>query len=543
MSTVTRPCIEMSQESFSLEVMEQEVMEFLSDLSAEGLEEACNKIDLQVPPSKKGKKVLLLKLVYKHLLPLEELDDGGYETYAILHKFLKDVLGEDRRDNDVRQDSRTDEETVVESSFVHPNDTLDPNQLSHVHPQDPLPNVQLSNMMSNTRRSNMMPNNNMSTRPRGAAQVSKLPTLKITGVIGGKKEGSISYTNLKFQIKNAEQLDYPEQSICGAVIKAIDPGNELRAYFETKPELKLKEMLDFLQPVFSEQQDSSAYFSELCNSAQKGGQNCMNFVVGLLSLKQKILDLSEAEGNPFDRNLMAKQFQKTLFSGIKNTNIRAEVRENCKSWRNSRLGRNVDDSELVRIVAEAMANETERANKFALKKDVSQVGASTAGEDEPTPAKKPNKNKENLLPAQFDQQKQDMQALRAEFNELKASNVELKSLLTANVNFLAAQNNPPRSSATPSAPPYNPNAPPQNPGAQPYNPGAPPYNPGAPPYNAGTPPFNAGAPPRNNNWRVRKCSNCIQNNVPRCTHCWTCCDPDHKNPECPRRQQQRQGNE
>ena len=58
-------------------------------------------------------------------------------------------------------------------------------------------------------------------------------TLKISGVIGGESN-NITFDNLNFQIKNAMALGYTEQSICGAVMKAICPSNGVRVYFETE---------------------------------------------------------------------------------------------------------------------------------------------------------------------------------------------------------------------------------------------------------------------------------------------------------------------
>ena len=56
-----------------------------------------------------------------------------------------------------------------------------------------------------------------------------------------------------------------------------------------------------------------------------------------------------------------------MLSGFKNTNIRAEVRENCKP------SISLSDEDLLKLIADAVANEAERVEKFAIKKDVNIV--------------------------------------------------------------------------------------------------------------------------------------------------------------------------
>ena len=59
------------------DVVESEVMMFLSELDAEGLEEVCSKISVLCPNPAKGKKNALLKLLFKHLLDIESTEDQG----------------------------------------------------------------------------------------------------------------------------------------------------------------------------------------------------------------------------------------------------------------------------------------------------------------------------------------------------------------------------------------------------------------------------------------------------------------------------------
>ena len=113
--------------------------------------------------------------------------------------------------------------------------------------------------------------------------LNAIQTLKINGTIG-TKTGCMSYTDLYFQINNAQKQGYTDEQITGAVIKAMSTNNNLRTYFESVPDVKLDEMLEILRPYF-EQKNSATLFGDLCNAAQASEQNCMDFVVGLLGLK------------------------------------------------------------------------------------------------------------------------------------------------------------------------------------------------------------------------------------------------------------------
>ena len=129
-------------------------------------------------------------------------------------------------------------------------------------------------------------------------------------------------------------------------------------------------MLDILRPYLVQSKDCASYYAELCSLKQKPpDKTAMDFIVRLLGLKNQILKLSEEEGTPFDKNLLHKQFFKTMFSGLKNMNIRAEVRESCKAV----SGEDIPDNELMKIVAEAMGNESLRAGNFTQSKEVNMM--------------------------------------------------------------------------------------------------------------------------------------------------------------------------
>ena len=188
--------------------------------------------------------------------------------------------------------------------------------------------------------------------------VEKLKDFKISGTIGGVGEkDKLSYTNLSFQIQNGKKLGYSEENIFGAVIKAISPSNYLRTYFESKQDLHLASLVGVLRSHFKEK-DSASTFTDFCNATELATQTCLDFVIRLIRRRQKVLDLSSEEGCPYDANFLNKQFRQTMFTGLRNTNIRIEVREHCK----------LDPSLSDGLVADAVENEAERNENFTVKK-------------------------------------------------------------------------------------------------------------------------------------------------------------------------------
>ena len=83
-----------------------------------------------------------------------------------------------------------------------------------------------------------------------------------------------------------------------------------------------------------------------------------------MCLRDKYILLRQEEGvGIMDKEGLSKTFMKSLFVGMRNANVRNELRENCKSLYK---GEEVDkyDDKLLELVSEAVANEGERSQRF-----------------------------------------------------------------------------------------------------------------------------------------------------------------------------------
>ena len=217
---------------------------------------------------------------------------------------------------------------------------------------------------------------------------------------------------------NGKKLGYSDEIICAAVIRAISPGNNLRTYLEGKTNLSKDSLLEILRSHYKEK-DSASTFTLLSNAAQQTHETCLDFVIRLMCLRDKVLVLSSEEGCPYDSGLLNKRFLKSFILGIRNGNIRNELRESCKSF--------VSDEELLRLVSEAVSNDTERTEKLNLKKSNS-VEVAEIKENTLT-VKEKRGNKENP----FDKIEELKETHLREMTSIRAELLEIKNVLSSNV--------------------------------------------------------------------------------------------------------------
>ena len=495
-----------------IQVLEGELYELLPTMNDMELQTIFEKVQVVLPEAAKGKKNVLLRLLNKQIAVFvaDETDDGLPKIKAI-HEFISSI-------RPIKLEVQTpDDEDDLKKFEAMLDQKLE--KLKTVEAVVPKVSAKLD--------------------------VSKFQTLKINGTIG-TKTGCMSFTDLNFQIKSAKDQGYSDEQVCGAVMKAMSPNSNLKTYFESLPSCKLDEMLEILRPYF-EQKNSASLFADLCNAAQASEQNCMDFVVGLLGLKLRIADLSSEEGTPMDAEILVGQFRKSLFTGIRNSNIRTDVREFCRG------NPTASDQQLIKIVADAMAIERDRAKKMAGGAEVCYLGVDHADRDvqnAPKAAQGPqNKKKENLLPAQVQELKLSQEKLVASVSELQTAMATTNNLLVAHLSTNTTQNNTPHTQNDPAGPAGPPQAA-LNPQAQHFSFGANANGNGFgfggnnnngfqnPFQGIGPAGINGGGPGGGRRGGrkgkgVFKCGSCLMSNQPRCDHCFRCGKTDHKFENCP----------
>ena len=190
--------------------------------------------------------------------------------------------------------------------------------------------------------------------------------LKISGQIGNPGEnGKLTYSNLSFQILNALAQQFTDREIIAAVSKATTGGIPLRTVLEAKPNGTLKDLYTALRAHFKEK-NATAAFNDMNNEVQRDGESAIEFGMRMIGQREKVLMLTQEEGNDYSRDLVQKQFQHVLLVGLKKEAIRQEMRGLLKM-------KNLDDGALLDALGEAVRNETEHETKVSSEKKKASV--------------------------------------------------------------------------------------------------------------------------------------------------------------------------
>ena len=231
--------------------------------------------------------------------------------------------------------------------------------------------------------------------------------LKFSGKIGDlENKNTMSYTSLCYQMQNARTIGYSNKEIINAVIKCINPSLELRAYLEGRTNLTYKSFITTLRSHYKEQ-DATSLFTTLSTTKQSGTETAQEFTMRLMTLKQKILFVSQEESSGYSQELIQERFLHTMLTGLKNDSVRTELRPLLKD-------RTTSDDELLESLTKAVADETEHQEKFnrvANKKSV------TVSSIEQTQEKE---KKENPIMKELNELKSQVMALTLSCQDLAA---------------------------------------------------------------------------------------------------------------------------
>ena len=407
----------------------------------------------------------------------------------------------------------------------------------------------------------------------------KFRQFKINGSIGepGAK-GCISYSSLCYQIKQGEANKYTIKEIYAGVIRAIEAGNPFRDVLELEVDDFDKEaFMKALRGHFMER-DPDAIMDDLRKCCQSSKETAHTFACRCVALKKQFVNLKAAEGLVCDMTHLKSTFFRTLSAGIRNSNVRNELRPMFKEGI-------IADQDLLYEVAMAEKNEKERVRRFEEGEKKVKINKVTCGSDSDdfqevnsgsasdplSSSDQGNKNssagrqnrKKASQSAQQPQQKSQNSGKKSE-GTLSAAQVNKMTValdklttsqaqLVADVNALKQvknQNNTGNVSGNLPKdgfiqPPYPTNfqgdgmlhvLPPQNPVTFNQNPVVSNLNTSAPVFPR---PQQASVFPRPQTRTGRTgrpiylCQQCIATNSSYCRHCFKCGGDDHKVGECP----------
>ena len=147
--------------------------------------------------------------------------------------------------------------------------------------------------------------------------------LKINGSIGGKDQ--LAYLSLAAQVTDAKKSGYTDHEVMVAVKRAIAPSSTLRSYIDSKPTLKLKEVLAFLRDFYAEK-TAAEWFTQLANCVQRTDEKPIDFVLRALEARQRVIAASNAEEGQFEEKLVRATFCRAIRTGLQSGAIRNHMK-------------------------------------------------------------------------------------------------------------------------------------------------------------------------------------------------------------------------
>ena len=245
----------------------EEVMVKLKVLEVASLEEICEKLNLNVPVNKKGKKQSVRNIIIRHLSSedVEDSPDGGEAILDQLDLELGKML------KTVKAKMKLEEQGSGGSGS--------------------------GGNASSAAGDESVGDSREKTTSIVEIKYHKFREFKIAGQIGNDGEG-LDYWSLSHQIREGKVAGFKYVEIRSGIIKAIKSGCSLRRYFESRPDIAEEKLLQILQSHF-DIKDSTSLFTELANAAQEPAESELNFVLRAMDLRNKIMTLSEDEGVPF----------------------------------------------------------------------------------------------------------------------------------------------------------------------------------------------------------------------------------------------------
>ena len=398
----------------------------------------------------------------------------------------------------------------------------------------------------------------------------KLRQFKINGTVGDPgQKGCVSYSSLCYQISQGEIQGYSINEIYGGVIRAIEAGNPFRDVLELEAgEFTKADFMKSLRAHFKER-DPNLTLNDLRGAKQDHKETAHKFCCRCVAMKKRCLKTARAESMSLDEDNVNKTFFRTLYTGLRQNNIRNELRHILTEG-------TIQDADLLVTVALAESNEEERLKKMAegeKKVNVNKITCDDSDSDSEQhdssssgsssgPASRNLSRKERKAAAAAQKKNQPKPAqnvpnqdtlvsaqvgkIAAAMDKLATSNATLVADVLALKSRMAGSDSskPPLAGNLGGAangmrcPVSNgsvmmPNFPMMTPSAPPFNPTPPPFNPTPPGQFNQTPPRYVRQYNPRTNRPVYLCNACISAGSPYCRHCFKCGSDAHKIGECP----------
>ena len=252
---------------------------------------------------------------------------------------------------------------------------------------------------------------------------------RIIGVIGRKRE-HLSFLSIDSQIREALTQGFTENEIVSAIKRAVGE-KEIRSYLESKPELSLVNIIQFLESVLKEK-SAAEFFQELSGMTQKQGESADSFAMRAMDIRQKCLIASKrTKSVSFPETLVQSVFLATVRLGIIDDNIKLRF-ENVM-----RTKTDISDNNLLQELSIITREETERKVKLQNESDSitvksAKVQSKYHGNDSLHPSNSGLRLKDGMQDKEFRQLSEQVTALTTEIERIKDAQKQTQTKNTTN---------------------------------------------------------------------------------------------------------------
>ena len=142
----------------------------------------------------------------------------------------------------------------------------------------------------------------------------------------GQKE-KLGYQALISQIEAGLTKGHSDKEVVSAVVRAVQPGLQLRSYLETMVDPTLPRLRKILRFHFQERNATELY-QLLTNIAQQPNEDPQSFLMRALTVRQKIISASKESdsGIKYDASSVRSLFLHAVETGLADETIRAKIR-------------------------------------------------------------------------------------------------------------------------------------------------------------------------------------------------------------------------
>ena len=241
---------------------------------------------------------------------------------------------------------------------------------------------------------------------------------KIQGVIGepGQKD-KIGYQSLISQIEGGLTKQYSELEVVSAVVRAVQPGLQLRDYLESVSDLTLPKLRKILRFHYHEKSATELY-QILVNITQNPKEDPQSFLIRALTVRQKIIFASKESGSniTYDESSVQGLFLHALETGLIDETVRAKMQPALKDP-------SVADEDLIEAMNQVMSAEAERMNKFGTSGKAKQASVSSL---EKVVSGLKEKKEEGRVLAALKAVQSDMATMQTEMKTLRETVAKVK---------------------------------------------------------------------------------------------------------------------